>query len=53
VLMNPVRAGFPATPKDWTFLGCVIPGYPNLHPADPSFWPRFWQLYANFKSTQP
>jgi putative transposase len=50
VLMNPVRAGLAAAPQNWPFLGCIIPGYPDLHPAAPTYWPRFWQLYSKFKN---
>jgi putative transposase len=53
VLQNPVRANLAPTSNDWPFLGCIIPGYPDLHPAHPSYWPRFWQLHAKLKDIQP
>ncbi|HEX7861808.1 MAG TPA: hypothetical protein VF773_15850 [Verrucomicrobiae bacterium] len=53
VLMNPVRAELAKTPEAWPFLGSIIPGNPTLHPADPTYWPRFWQLYPKLKSTSP
>lgn len=32
-------------PKDWSFAGAVVPGYPELHPLEEDFWPLFWKLY--------
>ena len=52
VLMNPVRAELAATPEVWMFLGCVVPGYPNLDPRDESYWEVFWRIYVKLKNTE-
>jgi putative transposase len=36
-------------PKDWPFAGAVVPGYPELHPLEENFWPKFWKLYPQAK----
>jgi REP element-mobilizing transposase RayT len=36
-------------PKNWPFAGAVVPGYPELHPLDENFWPKFWKLYGAAK----
>ncbi len=46
-LANPVRAGLVGQPEEWEFTGCVVPGYPRLHPLEPDYWPTFWKLFAN------
>jgi REP element-mobilizing transposase RayT len=45
VLNNPVRAGLVARARDWSWLGAVVPGYPDVHPLDDDYWPLFWKLY--------
>ncbi len=45
VLENPVRASLVQTANLWEFSGCVVPGYPSLHPAAPDFWGKFWRIY--------
>lgn len=45
-LQNPVRKGLVARPEDWTFAGCVVPGYPKLHPLDVRFEEVFWKVYT-------
>lgn len=47
ILANPVRAGLVGRPEEWSFCGCVVPGYPKLHPLEPDFWEKFWGLYAD------
>ena len=49
ILDNPTRKGLAAKPQDYAFSGAVIPGYPSLSPFNPSFWPRFWEIYARTK----
>jgi REP element-mobilizing transposase RayT len=46
VIDNPRRKGLVADPREWTFCGAIIPGYPALHPLESAFWERFWKLYA-------
>jgi REP element-mobilizing transposase RayT len=45
VLENPIRAGLVAHAREWKWLGCIVPGYPDLHPLRPGYWEKFWQLY--------
>lgn len=42
---NPVRAGLTQDPATWPWLGCVIPGYPDLHPLRTDYWDLFWRLH--------
>ena len=46
VLENAVRAGLVTHPRQWKWLGAVVPGYPDVHPLEQDFWPLFWKLYA-------
>jgi REP element-mobilizing transposase RayT len=55
VLENPVRAELVAEPREWKWLGCVVPGYPFLHPLQQDYWSKFWKLYRKLTGeiTQP
>jgi len=53
VLDNPRRKGLTGHPKDWPFLGAVIPGYPFLHPLTEDFWEVFWKLYEQKREPGP
>ena len=53
VLDNPRRAGLVAHPKDWPYLGAVVPGYPFLDPLDADFWPMDWKLYMVNRELPP
>ncbi len=44
-LHNPVRQGLVQRPEEWPFSGCVVPGYPKLHPLEERFREVFWKLY--------
>lgn len=46
VAENPVRAGLVPSAPAWPFTGCVVPGYPKLHPLADDFWPKFWRIYS-------
>ncbi len=52
VLMNPVRAELAATPKDWSFMGCMVPGYPEIDPRDEGYWSVFWRVYMKLKDAR-
>jgi REP element-mobilizing transposase RayT len=43
---NPVRAGLVKHPRQWPYLGCMVTGYPKLHPLDEGYWEKFWRLRA-------
>jgi REP element-mobilizing transposase RayT len=45
ILANPVRAELIKEPETWPFCGAIVPGYPDLHPVEEDFWPKFWKLY--------
>ncbi|MBI5767864.1 MAG: hypothetical protein HZA93_08705 [Verrucomicrobia bacterium] len=45
VLENPVRAGLVPRREAYPYLGCCVPGYPELDPRLPDFWERFWRCY--------
>jgi len=47
ILENPVRAGLIGRSAEWAYSGCIIPGYPTLHPCDLDFWEKFWKFYES------
>ena len=53
ILDNPRRKGLVEHPRDWPFLGAVVPGYPFLNPLGSDFWPDFWKLYQQHREPQP
>lgn len=53
VLDNPRRKGLVAHPRDWPYLGAIVPGYPFLHPLSEDFWPLFWKLYQAKRDPVP
>ena len=44
---NPVRAGLVDRAHVWPYTGCVVPGYPDLHPLNADFCEKFWRLYRS------
>jgi putative transposase len=46
IIDNARKEGLVAHPKEWTFCGAVVPGYPTLHPLEEDFWPKFWKIYS-------
>ena len=53
VLDNPRRKGLAAHPRDWPYLGAIVPGYPFMHPLSEDFWPLFWKLYQAHRDPVP
>jgi putative transposase len=45
ILANSIRAGLIKTQETWPYCGAVVPGYPDLHPHNEDFWPKFWKIY--------
>ncbi|MBK8856319.1 MAG: hypothetical protein IPN11_01120 [Opitutaceae bacterium] len=45
ILENPVRKGLTGSPVEYRYLGCCVPGYPDLHVTQSEFWPLFWRIY--------
>ena len=46
LLANPIRAKLIRETGTWPYCGAIVPGYPQLHPLDETFWPLFWKLYV-------
>ncbi len=51
VIQNPVRSGLVTEARDWSYGGCLLPGYPRLHLFQDDYWEKFWRIY--FKLTWP
>jgi putative transposase len=49
IAANPIRAGLMGEKETWPFTGCVVPGYPKLHPSDENFGPTFWRIYGKLR----
>ena len=50
VMNNPVRAGLIESADKWDYIGCILPGYPSLHPLQDDFWRIFWNIYRTGKN---
>ena len=53
VLDNPCRKRLVKHPREWRFLGAVVPGFPFLHPLAEDFWELFWKLYERARDPAP
>jgi hypothetical protein len=53
VLDNPRRKELVEHPREWRFLGAVVPGYPFLHPLAEDFWELFWKIYQEQREPAP
>jgi REP element-mobilizing transposase RayT len=53
VLDDPRQDGLMDHPRDWRYLGAVVPGYPFLHPLDEDFWELFWKFYEQLREPTP
>lgn len=42
---NPVRAKLVADWREYPYLGCCIPGYPDVSPQNNGYWELFWRIY--------
>lgn len=49
VAANPIRAELVKPEEEWKFTGCVVPGYPKLHPLAEDYWPIFWKLHGQMR----
>jgi REP element-mobilizing transposase RayT len=49
IAANPVRAELMTETQPWPYTGCVVPGYPDLNPADEDFWSKFWKIYGKLR----
>ena len=48
-LLNPVRGGLVMEPGEWPYTGCVVPGYPKMHPLEDGFLDTFWGIHAKHR----
>ena len=46
ILLNPVRKNLATRPEVWPFTGCMVPGYPKLHPCDDNYQAKLWRIYS-------
>jgi putative transposase len=49
ILENPRRARLIQADEVWPYLGCMIPGYPDLHPLDGDYWSKFWRIRSRLR----
>jgi len=49
IVENPLRKELVKHPKDCPYIGAIVSGYPNLHPLQDDYWPKFWKLYVQHK----
>lgn len=45
ILENPSRADLATSIGAYPFLGCCVPGYPDLQATQPDYWEIFWRIY--------
>jgi hypothetical protein len=53
LLDNPRRKNLVDHPRNWPYLGSIVPRYPFLHPLDQDFWEQFWRLYQQQREQMP
>jgi putative transposase len=53
LLDNPCRKKLTNHPRDWPYLGAVVPGHPFLHPLGEDFWGQFWKIYTEEREPTP
>ena len=53
ILDNPRRKGLVSHPRDWPYLGALVPGYPFMHSLAQDFWPLFWKTYIAKRDPLP
>ncbi|MEY4814596.1 MAG: hypothetical protein RLZZ162_1669 [Verrucomicrobiota bacterium] len=45
IFENPVRAQLSPRFQDYAYLGCCVPGYPELDVRAADYWERFWRVH--------
>lgn len=53
LLDNPCRKKLVSHPREWPYLGSVVPAYPFLHPLGEDFWEQFWKIYQEQREAMP
>jgi putative transposase len=46
IVNNPIRAELVSADGQWPYLGCSVPGYPDLNPTRADYWPLFWRIFS-------
>jgi REP element-mobilizing transposase RayT len=48
IARNPERRGLVPVDayRDYPYTGCLVPGYPELHPWQGDYWGSFWNTYS-------
>jgi REP element-mobilizing transposase RayT len=48
IARHPERAGLVSQDgfRDYTYTGCLVPGYPELTFQQSDYWNRFWRIYS-------
>jgi hypothetical protein len=46
IFENPVRAGLARPFAEYPYLGCCVPGYPDLDVRAAGYWELFWRIYG-------
>jgi REP element-mobilizing transposase RayT len=52
ILENPVRAGLVTRYADYPYVGCCVPGYPDLEVRTADYWERFWRVHRYMLTSQ-
>ncbi|QEG33505.1 hypothetical protein Pr1d_07690 [Bythopirellula goksoeyrii] len=49
IARNPERSGLVRSDgyTDYSYSGCLVPGYPELKPFQEDYWDRFWRIHAH------
>ena len=47
IFENPVRAGLVRSFAEYPYLGCCVPGYPDLDVRGAGHWELFWRIYSH------
>ena len=47
ILQNPVRTGLVDDWRDYSGIGALVPGYPELEPRDANFRESFWRIHRS------
>ena len=52
IFENPVRAGLVPIGINYPYLGCCLPGYPEMDVRAPDYWDRFWRIHNYLLNAQ-
>ena len=49
---NPVRKSLAEDWAEYSYTGCIVPGYPELDMRSEDYWDRFWRVYGFLRGTE-